>query len=691
VRRACLLGALLAAVLGPAVLFGSGGFEGTRAIVDSGHAGAVRWIEFDEKRGLLFSAGDDGTVRIWDPGAGTLIRVLQVTQLTTGRIAVSPSGQQFAVVVTDGAGANFLAVWDWEKERQLFRVPLRENPLFLRFSGLGTYILFGESSWQGLKIIRSSDGSSVVFHPEGFGIVGFAEMSRSEKTLMTYQVSGRITYWDFASGTQTRDAAAVPYLSGIRISRDLGFLVGFTPTEAVSMDAVTGETRGRVRLEGVVSLDISPSGEDFTCISGAAGQVTRWTLDGDSLAASPDLPALPQAPSVLACGSDAVYFAGVSGGLTSVSTQGDVGLFGENVVADITGFDAGPGKVALGSRDWVRIFSSDSLDGSAPLTAIRTLAAPNPFSDSVGLTFLRDGKLLAWTASGSSPAALAALDTGTTGTPVSAARSFTPISSPFRAALADLRAAAGELIGIESGGTVRIADQVSGSSRFDVRIQGASAAVRVSPKEIIAGRNTTSALEGSLIRLNMGTGETVAIKGRNIFTYALLFDPGRPGQGPCLYSVGIDPARSTNLLRHEGPGLERETLLDTVPEEDLDASLALDADQHVLYATLGRDRVVSWDGQALRTLQLENSIPRRLSVRGRLLYSLNRDSTVTVADAQTGMRRAQITLFRDGEWCVVFRDGSYAASTGGDLHVRVFTGAAPVSAREEYRLHIDTR
>jgi WD40 repeat protein len=682
---------MLATVLGPAVLFGSGGSEGTRAIVDSGHTGAVRWLEFDEKRGLLFSAGDDGTVRVWDPVAGNLMRVLQVTRLATGRIAVNPAAPQVAVVVSDGTGTYFLAVWDWEKERQLFRVPLREDPLFLRFSGLGTYILFGESSWQGLKIIRSSDGTSVGFQPAGFGIVGFAEMSRTEKTLMTYQVSGRITYWDMATGNQTLDVAAVPYLSGIRISPDRGSIVGFNSNEVVRMNAVTGAERGRAPLAGVLSLDISKSGDELTCISGPARRVTRWVVSGDSISAAADLPALPLAPSLLAYGADATYFAGTSDGLVSFSSRGDISQFGKNVVADLTGFDAGRARIALGSRDWVRVFTSDSLDGSAPLTAIRTVLAPNPFADSAGLAFLGDGKLLAWGSNASGTPALAALDTSTMGSPAEASRTFAPIPSPFRGALTELGVAMDELIGIEPGGTVRIADPLTGESRFEAKIPGAAAALRVSPKEIISGRNTTTAREGSLLRLNIGTGETVAIKGRNIFTYALLLDPGLPGRGPSLYSVGIDSARSTNLLRYDGPGFERETLLDSVAEEDLDASLSLDPDLHVLYATLGKDRAVAWDGQALRTLTLENSAPRRLAVRGRILFSMNRDSTVTVADAQTGARFAQIALFSDGEWCVVLKDGRYAASTGGDLHVRVFADGAPVKASEDYRLHIDTR
>ena len=441
-----------------------------------------------------------------------------------------------------------------------------------------------------------------------------------------------------------------------------------------------------------LSMDVSPSGDELTCVYGPGRQIARWAITGDSLRALPAaLPVLPQPPALLVYGTDAMYFAGSLGGLMALTSHGDVAEFGKNAVAEITGFDAGQGRVALGSRDWVRIFSSDSLDGSAPPNAIRTVLARNPFAGSAGLSFVGEGRLLAWGSNVTGAPSLAMLDTGSMGNEAQPSRAFSAIPSPFKSALTALRAAADEVIGIEAGGAVRIADPASGSLRFDARIPGAAAVLRVSPKEIIAGRNTTSARDGSLLRVNMGTGETVAIKGRNIFTFALLLDPGTAGRGPLLYAVGIDAAGSTNLLRYDGPGFERETVLDSVAEEDLDATLTLDPDTHVLYATLGRDRTVSWDGQVLHILALENTVPRRLAVRGGQLFSLNGDSTITVADSQTGARRAQMALFADGEWCVVFESGRYVSSTGGDLHVRVFSDGAPVKATEDYRLHIDTR
>jgi hypothetical protein len=271
-----------------------------------------------------------------------------------------------------------------------------------------------------------------------------------------------------------------------------------------------------------------------------------------------------------------------------------------------------------------------------------------------------------------SPAALVALPTG------------------FRAPLSDLHVVGDTAVGLETGGVVRLTDAATGVSRFEVHLPGASAVIVGSPTELVAGRNAAAG-SGSLMRVNARTGETVPIRDRNIFTYGLLMDPagrGLSGVGPILYSVGIDQAGATNLVLHAGPGFERETLLDSAVDEDLDASLALDPDTHVLYAALGRDRVVAWDGSQLRTLNVENCAPRLLVARDGMLYSLNRDSTVSVLESATGKRLAEITLFANGEWCALFRDGRYAASPGGDVNVKVFAGEQPVSASEDYRMQV---
>jgi len=511
-------------------------------------------------------------------------------------------------------------------------------------------------------------------------------MSRSEKTLMTYQVSGRITYWDMASGQQTLDLECVPYLSGIRMSRDKSRLVGSTGREIYVVDSVTGATRGHAALAGVLAMDFSPSGTEIVCISGTGGLI-RLTSSGDSLAPSGNQAKLSHPTALLSYGSNMLFAADSLGGLYSIAASGDAAQMGRNVLADISGFDAAHGMLALGASGGVRVFTSDMLTRVATPTFIRSFYMQNPLGAAPGLAFCSDARLVAWR-SDASGQGLVALDTTGLSAPGTVAGAFQILPFGFRAPVSDLRTTANEAIGVEAGSVVRIVDLLSGASRFEVKVPGASTAVRVSPTEIIVARNATSAAEGSLLRVNMATGETVALKGRNVFTYMLLLDPGPPGGIPTLYSVGVDQSGSTNLLRFEGPSFAAESLLDSVPYVDLNVALALDPDTHVLYATLGQDRTLAWDGTQIRVIDLQNAAPRRLLARDHLLFSLNKDSTVTVADGATGAWLARVGLFQDGEWCVIMSDGRYAASTGGDMNVQVIANGAPVAAKEDYRLRI---
>ncbi len=79
-------------------------------------------------------------------------------------------------------------------------------------------------------------------------------------------------------------------------------------------------------------------------------------------------------------------------------------------------------------------------------------------------------------------------------------------------------------------------------------------------------------------------------------------------------------------------------------------------------------------------------VPLKLVARDRILYSLNKNSTITVDDAASGGRLAEVSLFSDGEWCVLLGDGRYAASIGGDHHVAVYVNGARVTTTEDYRL-----
>ena len=669
------------------------------SVVSTGHVGPVLDLQYDEKRDLLFSAGEDGTVRIWDAGDGALYRCLKVTRLAAQMMAIDPVNPRVAVVVSDGLRSFSLTVWDWEQERQVLRLPLTDVPLFLRFSGQGSFLLYGLSTWRSLAILDARTGATVPFHPDRLGMISFAEVSRSEKTIMTYQVSGGISYWDMATGGLALEVPTVAYLSHVRISRDRRYLVGSTGREVLLVDALSGAVRGRAPLNGDASVDISPQGDQVAATPVAGGSLTEWSVGPDALVAEAGAPHpvsdRGQLFQVLCYGSDGLYLAGPGGMISHLSASGELSVFSRNILADVTGMDARPGLLAVGSPDWVRVFKSDFLDGAQSPGYVHSVLVDNPWKSPVGLSFISPTSLIAWSRDDAAPRfAVLDLPEGAFARGSSSAREplrFRMLPSGFKAPLSRLLATGSSLLGIESGGTIRLVDTASGAERFAARVSALTCVVATSPGELIGGKNTALAAGGSLVRINTRTGETVAIRGRNVFTWDLVFDADPPrGAGPTLYSLGVDAAGATNLLRHDGAGFERETVIASDPEEDLDASLALDPTTHVVYAALGKARIVCWDGEKASDIPAEYGTLRRLTSVSGIILSLDRDSLLGMTEETNGSHLADVSFFADGEWAATVRGGGYLASPGGDSHVKVFVNGKPVEAREDYRLRVES-
>jgi WD40 repeat protein len=277
---------LLSIALAAAGLPVDPGTLSVKAVVSSGHRGAVLDMAEDVERGLLFSVGEDGFLRVWDTSAGTLMRRIAVTRQEAPSVALDPAASLAAVAVTDGVHSFAVDVWDWDAGKRLYSIPLESAPLFVRFSRSGSYLLCGDMQWDSLHVVHSLDGTPVPFHREGFGMVGFAEASRTDATLMTYQPSGRVAYWDIATGNLIKDVPTVGGLVNVRTSDDRASLVGQSGDEIIGIDAVSGEIRFRFDAGGIVSMDIS----------GDAGQIACLYSDGSLQVRNAAGGALPSPP-----------------------------------------------------------------------------------------------------------------------------------------------------------------------------------------------------------------------------------------------------------------------------------------------------------------------------------------------------------------------------------------------------------
>jgi WD40 repeat protein len=641
-----LLGAALAAA---GVPLGPGGLT-SRAVVTYGHRGAVLDMAADVQRGLLLSVGEDGTLRVWDAGSQTLVRRISVTRQKALAIALDPAAPLAAILVGDGARSFSVDVWNWDTESPLYRIPLESTPYFVRFSLTGDSLLVGTMSWDGLRIFHTADGTPVTVAEER-GMAGFAEISRSGSTLMTYRPSGSIEYRDLTSGRVIQEVRTAADLVDVRASDDRRWLVGHTPTEIVCLDAVTGETRLRAPAAGLLSLDVSPGANRIAWIT-SDGTVQEWSASATP-ASLPSSVELGFSPRLVRYFGDELMLAGDDGQIERVSSGGQSIELARDILARTSGFAASDGTMALGAGGLVHVFQL-----SPALSEMFSVASPWG-SGPVGLEFLDSRRLLAWP-QGDAAGALALIDCST--------RTIRDLGLVFDNPLAAVAEKDGRVFTLERGGRIQAVEIDSGARVFQAVRPGAVCISPIGAAGLIVGRVRGGSLESSLVRIDLRTGETDPVRSTETFTYALAPDPSDGS----LYSLGVDADGRTKLFRHEGADLGTESVVDSAAGEYLAASLSLDPSSGILYSSLGRRQVSQWSGGVLSHLRAPSSGIQALHARDGLVCSLQRDSTVTLWDAAEDKAIATIFPFSDGSWAAIMADGSVQGTPAGMAKVAIF-------------------
>jgi hypothetical protein len=277
---------------------------------------------------------------------------------------------------------------------------------------------------------------------------------------------------------------------------------------------------------------------------------------------------------------------------------------------------------------------------------------------------------VAWRQGAGTPAAVT-IDPG--------AGAVTGTVAGLSAPLLQLEPMAGGLVSLDRTGTVRMVALPGGADAgrplFEAWLPGTLCVLATSDRELIGGRTPVGGTQGgggTLLRINMRTGETVAVSGGSRSTYDLAWDVNRR----VLYSLGIDAAGDTVLMSHEGSGFESERVLSRYEGEDLAASIGFDSASGAVYASLGYGGIVAWDGSAAGTIPSEGRVPRRLAAARGMLVSVNRDATLSIWDPAARALLGDLYLLATGDWCLVGVNGRWSATDGAAPLARVTVNGA---------------
>jgi len=668
----------LAAIL-PLLLAAQVASAQTRLVVQTGPSGSSDCVTYDQVHGLLFSGGADGSVRGWNPETGDLVRVMQVSHLPVRMVATNPSHTQVALFISDNISIYKIEVWDWQSKSLLFTYNLSEAPLFLTYSPGGNFLVYGVTEWNGIVFLDSQTGRRLPYFSSGFGIVGGAIISNSEKSIMTYRPSGKIDYWSIDSGALKESFPTLPNLTALSYTPNSLYMVGTDGTQLAVVSLLTGQTVASAPLPGIEYTAVDPATNDIVAYSNnpeGGPELSMWTFSGNALYRIGGALLTPDQPATDLVFADGSVYASLSTGkIYTEKPFEDSRTFGEDTILPIDGFGLSRSTMLLSTTDEFLLFGSDffNLTDASLSKGLTYDLLGNPFHAKTGVTPLEDGRFALWRRD-SQPGAIALYEPA----------SFDILKTSFATNLVDVVRAGTLIAALDSNGKCSLLDPQTGASPFSYTAFGTRTIVSLGKNHLIAGLAREAPFNTALLQINTATGETVPIPSSD----RLVFDLAYGSATGNLYTLGVQGEGGklrTVLSIHDAATLSSGVPLLTVSGTDLGATMVIDPQSGNLYTTLGYRGVRRLDAggspQAYTLFQRTDHIPRGIAIRNDWIVSLNSDSSLSVWNKHTGQWILDFYVFKNWSWMAMLPSGRFYASPGALRYLRAYNGSSitPVS------------
>lgn len=666
-----------------------------RIFVRSGHPDGILCLEKEEAKGLIFTGGKDGVVRVWrEEGLEPVARV-QASPYAVRKIAVRPRYSEAAIVESDGSSVT-MSVWDWERNTKKFSLTLPELPSIFQYSPQGNFIVASRTDWKSLLFFDASNGRPLPYFSSGFGIVSFLFLSSSENTLVSYTPStGTFIYWNLKQGTRKQTVMSQPELRNLSLYNER-YAAASTGTDLVIIDLVTGGIAASSYCEGVKKIITDDKSETIVTISGEGSstelQTWRFRLSSSSSGPEPLHPGIavkvPEDIQDASFGKNRVYIAGSV--LSSFDpTSWEIRVLSEPSIERAS--DAFPFEASLNivTKDHVYRFSSDFFSAPAgdklpKATFLDVGKIENPFKEPAFISFPSKDQAFLWKR-GEDKGEILKMD------PVTGAELAR--LSVFGNPLLSVQSSAEYLLCLEKNGSIKKISTLDFRTTFEFTSTGFQSVVSLGQYGILAGQNSMGSTKLPLVSINPDTGETVSLRHPSVF---LFFNMEYDSKREKTYLLGLkktETGRTETVLQSASASqLETFTVMNSIDSLDIEADVHVDGDSK-LFTTIGGGPVLAWNGTNWSRFEPNGNRPLKLSSYGDKLYAVNRDGTVTIWNKTTGRLILDICVFKDGNWIAYTPTGNFISSADEEslarfLALSIEGKTLPARKTETYRLYV---
>ena len=654
--------------------------------VRSSHSSQIHDMIYDTDEQLLFTAGEDGKLLVWDTRRERLIQNIRIDQIPLRKIVLYPDSERIAVYSSDGQ-RHRITVWNWRDGTRSFLHTPEDAVLWMVPSPQGSYIMYSLPSLRSVRVIDADSGRSLPFLRQNTGIVTWMVVADSEERVMTYApATGEIAYRTVTNGRIAGSFNGPRNLSMLTLLSTRRFAAARSGTgRLVVVDLLSGDQVAETEAGDIESLQTDfGNGDIVAVIRGDRNRTVRRYRFAEGTIQQRYTTRRELSPSVVSqTYADDTLFAGTRNGeilrwppFASRSIS-----FAQNQISPVSDLYAVENRLHMLTSDRVISIASDFFDAQARDEGETSYVSHGETPVAAGgqsRFIVADDDLLLWTPqSRDGRIKRYRIDSS----------ELTPLDWTIDSGLLSIHAYQDEILSLTRGGTVELHRIASGERIFSYRGRGLQTAIRTS-RGIFVGNARQDSLDSAILRLNPQTQETVPLETESRLVFSLAFDERR-GR---LFAIGVRDGRSgspsTVIEVFEGFNLSRRRTILEVPGEYPRAELILDPVTGAAYTTLDdRGGILQWDGRRVTELFRNRAhIPRRIFLQGTFLYTLNQDGTVSVIDRREGSRILDLYVMENGAWLALREDGRFFASTDEIATTQYLSVNADATLLRDYRL-----
>jgi WD40 repeat protein len=638
-----------------------------RVVINSGHTGPVRSLDVDERNNLLFSGGDDGTVRAWDTDTKKLVSLLQISHYPVLKIVLHPVKPHVAAVQKNGINSYLLTVWNWKTKTELYSRDLEELPLCIEYSPKGSYLIYSKTSWDSLTVLRGETGRKLPYLSRGFGIVSHFAVSPSENTIITYSPSGRLYYYDIREGERKYSFTTLPDLEKIEFTGNLRFMAASDTERFLFIDLTSGTVINEFRMKNITTISSNSLTGDFMCLYPSENNYQVSTVNVSSgemnerkIGTTNDI-----IPGTGIFHINTLYIPKERGDIAFFTSmaESEEKTIDRNILAPVTNLSFSQNRMAFTAGNGIFLIDSEFFSGgrfySTPAN-FEVSRYDTSYTPPLSVTALNNSGFLIWQ---QQPGVLSY---------------FFPDNSEeerkaeFASDLLQVTVYDDGILTLESSGTCSLLDPETLQKNFSYPGFGIKTAA-LAEDNIFLGKSRASGFNASILNVNRITGETVPVFDSSILIYEVKYHEGEKK----FYTLAVEQdagSTRTVLKSFQYPSFGGGMELLSYPGEDLTAQIAIGPESATVYTSLGFDGITEVTRRNTSNYRQYENIPRSIFLHNNFLYTINTDHSITVWEKGEKRRIMNFYMFRDYEWIALLADGEYYSSSGAGKYIGVYDG-----------------